>query len=301
MPYDYAFNYLKEAILFNGLPVELWVRNSVRQGNYRFGLSDLDLTVYSDAMNETQFKKLKHLLTEAKKLFPFLGETNVYISPLAENLIQSANIHEIGRDPELLSRMPKVKDHPVDKTVFLLRMLYSDKTNLLQRPELRKSKWIMHLQGTDFEEHHGFGFDSVVSYLNSIIGVHGVDEALQYLKGDVSEPSVFLDEKPKLWKYLFPHKHLWFETAVPDSPEEVRGTILADICLRQIDWEVWGLMTQLPFIPDRQLGFKVHLNRLARVASEIDPDSKVASRINYLIQHSDFLKLCKENETLERF
>jgi hypothetical protein len=289
LPYQFAFKYLRESILVNQLSADVWVRNSVRQGNFVFGLSDLDISIYYVHCSPQELDQIRRILSLSKKIFPFLGEANFYNASLASQLIESANYYESQRDPELLLRLPKVEPSKVDGIVFLLRMLYSDRENLFHRPWMRKSKWLKHLASVGESSSELVDFEFIITLICRLINLPEVYEDLCFLKEDLSEPEIFFKLKPKYWKYLYPHRHLWFGTSTADDPSEVSGTILGEICIRQIDWEIWGLMTQLPVLKNKDEGLKIHLERLVKVANLIRGDSGIKERVDHLLKSVEII------------
>lgn len=285
LPYDFAYQQLREASHHSPHSVKVWTRNSVKQGNFVFGLSDLDISLLSSAETAKEFDPILRLLSHQKTLFPFLGETNFYHPEWCQLLKASANFFELSRDPDLFQMLAPSKD-PVDDVVFLLRMLFSDRENLITRPDIRRRKWMKHFLDVGVVPPGDITFDSICTTIGAIAAEPRIASSLQMLREDLSEPGVYFMPKKHFWKYLYPHKHLWFETSEVDEPGEIRGTKLAKICLRQIDWEIWGLMTQLPYIPDLNMGFKVHLERLGKVASALGDESGINSRISYLLERS---------------
>jgi hypothetical protein len=285
IPYRYCYHQLMQSAQVLPGECEVWVRNSVKQGNYVFGLSDLDLSLCSYASSRQDFVPVLRMLRDQKILFPFLGETNFYHPAWMMELKASANYYEIRRDPILFEKIRPIQND-IDGIVFLLRMLFADRTNLIGRPQIRSRKWLKHFEDLQLAPPLKINFDNICVSIAELAERPEVFEALQMLRGELKEPEMFFMPKKKFWKYLYPHKYLWFETDEVDDPAEILGSKLADICLRQIDWEVWGLMTQLPYIDDLNLGFKIHLERLGKVADSIGDKNGINQRIHLLLSHA---------------
>ncbi len=139
IPYQCALVVLR---LFIGLGMKasVWNRNSTRSGSFLFGVSDLDLTVVGKS--SINFEFLKSSLIVLKRVFIFLGETNLYHYSQLELVLPRMNVYELKRDPELekLNRYPK-QETKVEKFVFTQRMLFADVLTLGTDPGLRQLKW----------------------------------------------------------------------------------------------------------------------------------------------------------------
>lgn len=291
-PYQESYYYLLSEFQNKQIKSDIWIRNSVRLGNFIFGVSDLDLTVYSaHKITNKEIFKIKTILKEAKNIYPFIGECNFYNVELSSRLLSSANPYELKRDPELIKKIDKELDfNNLEKTIFLLRMLYADHQNLIRDPMSRLRKWNQHFQMLDLPVKESISFNIIIEIIIDSINdkTNSIDirNALNFLKTPfVDEDKIYHATTPPLWKFLFPHKHLWFEREIEDFPEEKENTVLGNICLRQIDWEIWGLMTQLPEIKDKEFGLKLHLNRLSRVASRLNPKSDIPEKIQILLNN----------------
>jgi hypothetical protein len=293
-PYREALGFLHLRFLQTGLPVEVWHRNSIYRGNYVFGLSDLDVTVYFASTNITSkdLQAVKSILLEAKRIYPFLGECNFYVEGLAMEFIASANYFEISRD-KLLTKELKISStaNSVDRIVFILRMFYSDRVKLSKYPYLRQRKWSAHLEDvfSYTSGNNNITAQTVIQLLmnemnltkESQLEVEHVFKEL--LNNDFKDEEVYGRKMSEMWKYIFPHRHAWSEDPSPEEIEKIKETILGPICLRQIDWEVWGLLGQLPFLSNKETWFRIHLTRLQKVVTVLDESSDINARIEKLL------------------
>jgi hypothetical protein len=275
VPYQLALETLGSAMA--SIPgVEVWARNSYRKGNFVFSLSDLDVTVFFNGQfSKESMDKTLVILERHKKVFPFLGESNFYIKNQVELFLPMANFYEVNRDPVLTQHLNFQKNYlELEGAAFLLRHLYADRYNLLRYPEARQKKWQAHLREVGHSNEGRVEFQHVVQILRRELNIgSGLDSALEPLKQSyLNDEIIFHTPMPKHWKFLFPHKHLWREESLNDLVA-VRGTPLGEICLRQIEWEVWGLMTQVPYL--EKMSLVQHMTSLIRVAEHLNPSSKI--------------------------
>lgn len=295
MPYEYALESIRESI-FHELDADCWCRNSYNSGNFVFGLSDLDITIYFSRtkLERSEVRRLKSLLETKKRIFPFLGEANIYLESIAEEFSSSFNYFERQRDPFLNSILTPADSttRHLDKIVFLLRMLHSDRVKLRVAPQLRVKKWNKHFSDI-FDIREGeriIDFDEVVQKIMSLLPGDGTSfpfvlDALNLLKDPgYDDVKIYHRHTPEFWKFLFPNRYLWFEREdAYNGFDAFISSGLAPITLRQIDWEVWGLMSQYPLLPEYHGCFSVHLERLKRLALILEPAGNVGARIEKLL------------------
>jgi hypothetical protein len=298
VPYHFAFKSLKKKFKkFN--EATLWYRNSFRRGNFVFGVSDLDLSVLmSQKSTGENYHEIKNVLEEHKKLYPFLGETNFYISELIDELAPALNYYERMRDPELSRQLHNVDydDLDTERGVFMLRMIYADKKHLNEMSFLRQKKWKGHFLDMDFTVPDEINLEIILERLFSTLKLEKDHEKLVteciyfHLNNEINEQNIFKIKLPEFWKYIFPHRYIWFEYGKDDQFLPILGTKLEKICLRQLDWEVWGLMTQLPFLPDIKENLEVHLLRLAQVSKLLSPKSLMPFQVKKLLDVAKIFK-----------
>ena len=271
--------------------ISVWARNTFKSGDFVFGVSDLDLTVVIESKCELKTEWLE-ILHRNKKRYPFIGEINFYFLEKTPVYLSSLNSYEGMRDPELMQLIPgRVKFDRIDKIVFLLRMLFSDREKLLSFPELRQKKWKSHFSLLGMSSSGIENFDTISEKIIQLL--HDEPEirnhilsVLDFMKTNtLTDKSIFSSELPLTWKFLFPHKYLWFlsKSEREEVPESM-SSFLIQICLRQIDWEIWGLMSQLPYSKGLSYNLNIHMRRLRRVVELIDPKNKSIQRIDYFLQ-----------------
>lgn len=292
IPYQLAFKYLR--LQLAPLPgVSVWYRNSCYRKNLVFGVSDIDISIMIKLDHLDEVRYIKNAISCSKNKYPFLGEVNFYVEEKISLYEPSLNYFERCRDPRLSlmfnSNLPD--DMTVEKIVFLLRMVYSDRLNLLTIPRCRQKKWKIHFMDL------GLSYNGEITHeviINQIVTLLDVDvdvkkEVLSVLRllfeKDFDESKIFQIISP-ICKFLFPNKYLWYENSEIECPDSIKNTMLEKICLRQIDWEIWGLMSQLPFIGKVDRGIEVHLKRLLNVSSEFKDLTGINIRILDLIEVS---------------
>lgn len=250
-----------------GMKSSVWNRNSTRNGAFIFGVSDLDVTVVGKSA--ISFDLLKAILAGLKKVFIFLGETNLYHYSQLDFVLPRMNVYELKRDPDLqkLNRFPK-QETKVEKFVFTQRMLFADIHTLAADSSLRQAKWKNHFDLIGFD-HSGKTIDLkfVTDSLREISDHNPkIAEAIETWLKHVFKPG-FDPYHTKLgegFKILAPQSNLWFhlenrDKEFLDSLNEVEKEIIR----AQINWEFWGLYCQRYNLNRRQI--LDHLNRLVKV------------------------------------
>lgn len=282
IPYQEAFNSC--AIALSDSEVELWHRNSFKLGNYTFGTSDLDLTLlFHHWPTPVKLKKTLEILANQKRIFPFIGETNIYIDDEVGEFLSCFNYFERLRDPIFCDHfLSDKKSSQSEKTAFVLRMLFSDRVKLTFHPELRQRKWQFHFSALELPYTKLIKKDTIDSILSKWINTD-ISAALEILDTpNLTDDKIFGMDLPEEWKFLFPNKYLWFHQGqnekfdfVSDKPE------LRDVCLAQIRWEVWGIFSQLPFLVNNEEGLNIHLYRMSRVANALG-DYELSAKVQKL-------------------
>jgi hypothetical protein len=292
-PYVYALKSLQQALL--AFPdFQIWDRNSIRKGNFVFGVSDLDLTLLigPGAKAEDLVLVLK-MLIEHKLLYPFIGETNFFRLDVLPIFINSFNHFERLRDPSLdpyLFPAKNKNDLGIEKIAFLLRMIFSDHVKLAKSPGLRQRKWQNHLFDLGLKSERFINWSKLIEVISesSQIDIEVVRETLLPLQSqDLTDEKIFSSEMSKYWKYFYPNKHLWFHEGSEQDLEENEDSIFGKICLKQIEWEMWGLMSQYPYLKKDVVGLSEHVSRLVKVAEKLNTKKDIS------IQAEELLKLVR--------
>ena len=285
IPYQLALESLASALA--SLGVEVWSRNSYFKGNFVFGVSDLDFTMLTGREIDSEFiERLNRVLTDHKRVYPFLGEGHFYLENQLEGFKNSANFFEVKRDPILAERLKlDTVWNALDPFVFLSRMIYYDRSNLRLNPHSRMKKWAEHLASTGLIPMESFSVPHLIDQICHTVPEDMKSDVVVALEETVTknfdEQNVFSSSFSDTWKYIYPHRYLWF-----DREEEYRLTenkFLAKTMLRQIDWEVWGIMTQLHLHAQDEAGLQIHLGRLKKLVSLIERDHVLVKKIDDLL------------------
>ncbi len=243
----------------------LWIRNSVCLGSFVFGVSDLDLTLLTDS--EIDHARLKLFLKEQKKKWPFLGELNLYNRQHLEIISHFINHYEKERDPILSELIPdnSNKFKGVDKIIFLLRLLQSDK-QLVTSSEIRQKKWKQHLEQLGIHDRGLFNEEK----LQWILEQHFLDspQLIEALRNFVQlkknhDFKFFETELHPYFKVLYPHQDYWSDEVHNPIFIGQLSSLEKLILKRQIDWELWGLYTQRYWLTLENM--KTHLERLMKL------------------------------------
>jgi hypothetical protein len=288
LPYQHALESLSNSV--SRLPgVRLWARNSFKAGNFVFGLSDLDLTIMMRQSSIPYIGEIKRILAHHKLLYPFLGETNFYVQEMMGEFASTFNYFEMLRDPWLAQELGQVsrEDIAIEKAVFLLRMLMADKVKLVTHPILRQKKWQAHFKELDLKHVELILFPVVKAKLSEILNLESRERDAFYnaldlgLNPKIPDDLLFHIQLPVYWRFLYPHRYLW-----GTHENEMGGvdfnSVLVKVCLRQIDWEVWGLMSQAPLIDSH--GLVYHMGRLEKVVRNFTPDSAFPQQAKKIIE-----------------
>ncbi len=286
-PYQEALNSIQiQALSSNG--IRAWARNSYRIGNFTFGISDLDLTVLIlPEATDQDVRRFGSFLDSQKVLYPFLGEINYYFSETLKEFESSLNLYEKLRDPGLENYLRNGKQHSdIEKAVFLLRMIYSDKIRFIERPWLRQKKWQEHFRTLGLPAAPAIELGNVIDVLGALLKVDSdmLKESLAPVESRLTEENVFEAGMPRYWRFLYPNKHLWFHFGPENDMDKVRGTPLGQVCLKQIEWEVWGIMSQALVLKKHREGVERHLRRLVEVNNQLTTDSEVPAQVEKLLR-----------------
>lgn len=283
-PYDFALKVVQA--YFKDLDVEIWSRNGHVLRTLTPGASDLDLTVMARKNDEVTFNSFMNRYNRLKVFLPFLGEINWVFEDSLEFFGSYLNPMEGNRDPLLLERIStNFSCSEAQKVCFFLRCLASDtygiRTNFLSR----KRKWDRHLQDLGFYEykdklktpaeifelceenllvknlpHYQSGF------LGKLIQNYHQDINAWNRFYQVSNVRDFIVLAPNRWLGATLH----FEKLEEDI-ELIRSFSDFEFSLfqAQIEWEVWGLYTQINQIEDKE-GLKKHLNNFMLVIDKLE-------------------------------
>lgn len=271
LPYQFAELYLRRKLKRIFSQSELWIRNSVMLDSYVFGVSDLDLTIFSN--EELDELHIKQFLINGKRQFPFLGEANCYLEKDLPLVNATINYFELKRDQFLLSKFVKNEvDREVETVVFLLRTLMADKKTLKGDEKIRIKKWSEHFLSLGLTENF-IDKRTVVKVISSYFtDSENIKLVLNnWLDSSPWRDDLFHDDFGAKWKIIYPHKYLWFEHDRNELPLALTD-FEQKIILRQVDWELWGLYTQRYFLQRESV--EIHLQRLKKMLIHFNLNQK---------------------------
>jgi len=256
-----------------GKSAHLWARNSFLTDHFTPGLSDLDLTLYIDGDFEPlKLKSFLKNLEDLRWVFPILGEVNVYSSSWTPHFIDCVNYYELERDPQLQKKIGEgLKPNKFQASIYLARMLESDLKNLSLYPALRRGKWMRHFSKVKMSA----GDITIRGIAEKVVEGAGLDFSsvntlMAYLKE--YSPGKFAHEithTKEVWLF-FPNRIAYFHERFPELTENE-----AQIFKCAIEWEVWGLMSQI--FSDRLGDLQGHLENILKCVKRAQETQKNVS------------------------
>lgn len=261
--------------------IKVWMRNSYVTGNLIYGQSDIDFTIFINDVGHTIDEGIfLKRFSYAKKLFPFLGEVNIYKASQLCLIQPLLNPLEVARDPRLKSQLGVVRaPTESERFTYLFRMFLSDLKNLQNNPESRYKKWNYHFDtlGLDKSKKGELLRERILNELSALAD----NEIRKDIEGLLELPFIInnslLDSRliifaPQLW-------HLYFRGS---SNFHECISILNEASFReqafffdQLRWELFGLITQLPSLEDKFFQYHYHLPFLIETLKNL-----VCSHIN---------------------
>lgn len=225
----------------------IWARNSYQSKDLMPGLSDIDFTIVS---TDDHLPLLANeVLINFKKLFMIMGEINFYTTKSLGIIKEVYNYYELQRDPLLMSfaNLSK-KSNSIDAAIYLMRTYESDKDNIENRSHLRHRKWtkVFQLLEVSIDK---LSKTALLDLLRDRIG-----------KNIISNPMLY---SPHTW--LESH---WSKLKYPEVVQSFSklSEPECEIIFGQIRWEVFGILTQLPFLKNRS-DMKYHFENLKTILS----------------------------------
>ena len=276
LPYKAIFGLTK--YILDDRFLSVWPRNSFHFGIINPGISDIDLTLFfAQATPKEQRKKSLGRLASLKRIFPVLGEANVYRANEIGLFKEAGNFFELRRDPKLFSRLDRCwtkQRIASDAAVFALRALWSDYAHLKACPEQRRHKWGYIFQALNAQMGLDLSLDvSLESICANIVLI------APCLKRDISVFANFFEDRKNetlCLAYLRLYPHYWlgdyhghgkfkeFLSSLSHPSPEAQGIVRS-----QVAWEIWGIYSQIPLLPaDGSLGY--HFLNLRKILGYLD-------------------------------
>jgi len=276
-------------ILKRSIKDEVWYRHSVYFGDIEFAYSDLDLSVLlTESHSEDIQKKIRRL----KFFFPFIGEVSYFDRNYLFQIEPYANSVELKRDPALKEKMNK-EDKDIDlaeEIVFILNWLSHDSHKMRENFRGRKKKIRRFLKILDIEERDVQGITELInllieekfqhSDLNSVEVRKFLTQFSFYDFTRRSADNEFYYDCEEFHRYLFcffPQR--WIGAALHYGEFDQCEKFLSDlspfekeIFLKQINWEIWGLMGQWRK-GDDLINLLIHCENLKKLLVPLGQDS----------------------------
>lgn len=264
------------------LPISYWYRNSIREGNFVFGLSDLDVTAMSTKrLTHDEFNLLYKHMQDIKSIYPWLGEINLYAKEDLNLVIDLMNPFEAQRDRVLMNQLDQLPTpSKAQKCVYLLRMLYSDRVKIKVVPHLRQKKWQGHFKQTGIIHEGVITADTIKKVLFDLIGPEVLATVDFFLDKNFRAEQVCHLDTPVEWGYFFPHLYLLSQR----QPLKSENEILKQIAIAQMEWEIAGIYTQRHWLGVED--YRVHFEGITKFYRSLTSDSegdRIVKTINNLL------------------
>ena len=256
----YLLPILKLKTILFPLGISVWARNSVYFKDEVFGISDLDITMYSrDEVSLFKKKIVYRILKIMKFFFPFMGEVIFYEAHHLKDFISYASQYELKRDPILLKRI-NIENMNIDslEKAFILNWMLNDyhrmdESILHRRNKIDRFLNILNKNPKTYisaedvlmdllkdfnlsEEHRLEWFEAIQRFLR----------AFKVKKIPVNDWLSEYSQYEEIIALCFPQ--IWMGAAIHNgSFEDIlyllhkRNADEKRIFLEQISWELWGL------------------------------------------------------------
>lgn len=253
LPYTIALHSC--STLIKSKQVSIWARNSYIFKNLVAAKSDLDLTIIVKRIGQERVIIQKYNFL--KKIFPFLGEINLYLKDEIENYISLANHYEISRDPKLKSYTKKNdRESDIEKIVFLCKLIESDQENLKNIPRYRHKKWNHHLNSLKLKS--DISLVGLTDLLQELLKKNNIQFSEEFVecyykenRNDKNSCDNFYRECPCIRSYILLYPFRWIGSSLTCESFDHDIELLKDFSKEelkllegQISWEIWGLFSQ---------------------------------------------------------
>ena len=306
----YAVGLMLVRLTHLDLPLKIWPRNSYILGTLICTLSDLDLTFYAHKKIDMELHSWRYKLL--KKFLPFLGEINYYQSENINHFIEYANRYEIERDPIFIKKLnlELKKNSEFEEMVFFLKVLQSDRDNLLYRPEIRKKKWHYHLLAFEWGLPKVLGLEELSSLGLKKLSEKNIEAKPFFneyfsLSADSRENKnelyLNLSKKGLLKEYIlfypfnwigssFYHESFDHDLKLLSTFSEAEGKLL----IEQVRWELWGLFTQL-LVTENKAHLLMHLENIKRLVKNLSDNLDIDKTIEAIDKLTSITEASLEN------
>ncbi len=282
----YLLPLIKVKIFVSLLGMQAWARNSVYFKEEVFGLSDLDITLYSQG-RVTSFKRnlILFYLKVLRCFFPFVGEVVIYEADTVEDFMPLASELELRRDPTLVRKVGyEYRSHEL-REAFILNWMYNDyhrmdQSILKRRNKIDRFRLLLELDSKSFFSSEDLLMDLLKDFIRDGEERAQWFEALQkflrairiekvsinhWLSENKSYEDIIALSYPQLWMGAAIHNETYHEVLYRLKTVKLE---YKNIFAAQISWELWGLYsghTTLAFSGELAL----HLDHLKECICEV--------------------------------
>lgn len=305
IPYFLALK-LSQLYLKLSLPSieQVWARHSYDCSYFVAGLSDLDLTiVYKRQPTPAEQAKLIRIISNFKKMIPFMGEFNIFTPDLIDHLSPLANLYEIKRDKKLetyFNLRLNLKNNRTQALVFLMKALSNDKKSLVTIPFLRLEKWQYYLNLIGYKlnktdhQHHLNEIQEIANHLLNEIGLNIKFNINDFLNNALEKQQFFILTSSKWISDSFYQGNYgpFYQNQINQLSENE-----ALIILYQFRGDIFGIATQIYRLKPEELNDMCnYINRIKFVSEKIGEKllfkeyKELSDQINFL--NSQILQCC---------
>lgn len=267
--YKAAFTLQKKfALISTGIEAGIWYRNSLYLNYFRFGKSDIDVTVVlsSDGNVTTAAANLADKL----HLCPLIKEINTYYPFSLRFTPKLINAFELKKDPDLSKIVKSSNNSAADQFTYLLRMYFS---NLAQKSFTSRDleKWNYHFSLVGKPQlsaslKTGMGRAELLSVIASE-HPQNIKETIHYASESFLKHTELYDQyvhckHKEILAMILPQHFCFAETS-----GEMKDQWIEEIFVSQMSWEIWAMMTQPALFASKGPG-QIHLKNIIKALSK---------------------------------
>lgn len=242
-------------VLFPCNHYTLTYRNGLFDGRIIWGISDIDLTLTGMTVEPATLSKIIQRYQLLKRIIPIIGEMNIIHADTVKNFLPCANLIGLSRDPSIKTP-PAGADSittELDSLIFLMRSFQANRQQLSIYPHFSMIKWDHYFKLCHIRKL------SSTSVLDSLCASVPLLHSLEYSTflaryNPTSAHDINHFYSTQNFKIpmmtLFPAQWLGASYLHKKVDEDIKAlthssTVLIRLFLRGIEWEIWGLYTQL--------------------------------------------------------
>jgi hypothetical protein len=248
---------------------QVWTRNGYKTTGWVPFDQPVDFSVwFAREPSIRDLNSVRNAHRRVKKVFPILGEMNLYVATDIELFSQLMNSFLLERDPHLKRKLQLTnKLNPrAQASAYLFRVLDAEVKDVLEQSDETQRRWggyflsVGKVFGTDgeFEDwlnlEEGTFLKKVVAMAVGILGpsLDKKSEILECLElyyqsigrnvpGDILRP--LLQSQPSLWA-VFPHR-LCYESREPSQLKGLLNGILGELAIAGMSWELSKILAEV--------------------------------------------------------